>query len=239
MSINDLVNLAGLVGLALLAAGLAGIVFSWRWTNYIWVRVGLVVFGAGDLAALVYLLRLEFHVLAYLYMAFVGALEFAHVVALVSVVTKALAAGGAPSGKRALHPLLAKARRAERSLDYVGAIKAYDEYLEKFEDPEAGARLAEALIKSGNSKRAISVLTVAFTQTEEDKLKIALGIRLAEVILVTERDPVGARTQLEHLRGMFKGGENEAYVEELARRMMQRVGEGKYLKAKPDRPHYG
>jgi hypothetical protein len=239
MDLETLINVVGLAGLAVTAAGLAGIAFSVRWMNHFYARLAVVVAGAAAFAGVLALSRREFHVMSYFYLIFLGMLLFVHLVLLFIVTVRLVVPSEEEKRVVDMPPLLKKARAAERSLDFAEATRAYEEYFERFEDPRARGRFAELLIKAGNSRRAVSVLTVAFGEAEEPKLKIALGLRLAEVLLAAERDPVAARTQLEQLRTMFEGGEHEAYVEDLAARMMKRVAEGRYLKKKPERPKYG
>lgn len=237
VNIHALINCAGAAGLVVLGAGLAAVMLDWHRAG-IPVRAGIIAAGAGAFGYVLYLSRLEFHILSYFYLIFMGMLLFFHVVAFLSVLIGAVAGDEKAPLVKAAHPLLQKARRAERSMDFAGAVRAYDQYLEKYEDPASRGGLAEVLIKAGNSKRALSVLTLAFTEAEDPRLKITLGIRLAEVILVTGRDPVAARTQLEQVREIFAGTEHEAFIEDLAARMIKRVAEGRYLKAKPDKPRY-
>jgi len=237
VDIHALINCAGVAGLVVLGAGLAAVLLDWRRAN-IPVRAGIIAAGAGASGYVLYLSRLEFHVLSYFYLILMGMLLFFHAATFLSVLIGAIAPDENAPKVKVAHPLLRKARAAERSMDFAAAVRAYDEYLEKYEDPAARGRLGEVLIKAGNSKRALSVLTLAFTEAEEPRLKITLGIRLAEVILVTRRDPVAARTQLEQVREIFAGTEHEAFIEDLAARMIKRVAEGRYLKAKPERPRY-
>jgi len=237
VDIYALVNCVGIAGLAVLAAGLAAVLLDWH-RAVIWVRAAVIAIGAAAFVVVLFLSRLEFHVLSYFYLVFMGMLLFFHVVLFISVLLSAVAPDEDAPKVKADHPLLRKARLAERKMDFAAAVRAYDEYLEKYEDPAARGRMAEVLIKAGNARRALSVLTLAFAEAEKPRLKITLGIRLAEVILVTRRDPVAARTQLEQVRELYRGGEHEAFVEDLAARMMKRVAEGRYLKARPEKPRY-
>ncbi len=237
MEIRTVTDYVGIIGILILAGGLAAVLSGWHRAN-IYVRAGFVVAGGAAFAVVLYLSRREPYILSYLYIVTMGMLLFLHVAILVWVLMNAFFDEGAAVKVKAEHPLLRKARRAARSLDFAGAVRAYDEYLEKYEDPAARAQLAEVLIKAGNSRRALSVLTLAFTEAEQPRQKITLGVRLAELILVTRRDPTAARAQLEQVRELFKGTEEEDFAEDLAGRMIKRVAEGRYLKGRPDRPRY-
>ncbi len=234
----SLINYAGLAGLGVLGAGLVAIWLQWRWESTWWFRLSAIAFGAGCGAVVLYLSTLELHILSYFYLILIGMFLVWHIGALFVALARIDWSRAQKRGQEPLHPLLRRAISAERALDFAGAVKAYDEYLEEA-GPDAAvlARLGEVLIKAGNTKRALSVLTLAFTEAEEPRLKIAFGVRLAELILVARRDPIAARAQLEQIRMMFAGTEHEEYVDALAAEMTKRVGEGWYQRGKP--PHTG
>lgn len=216
-----------------LAVGLAAVILEWRLSLRVWFRTGFLAFGAAAVFALYALNRPAPHIGGWAWVAFVGLLTLAH--AVLFVVALARSGWGRDEAPAAdLHPLLREALSYEHNLSFPAAVAAYDQYLEECpSDVKAKGRLGEALIKAGNARRAISVYTVAFTEAEEPKIKIAFGIRLAELILVTQRNPLTARAQLEQLRKIYAGTEHEKHVERLSRRMMKAVSEGKYLRTTP------
>ena len=236
---SDVTHFLGLPAVAILALGLVALFFEWQIALYLWWRPVILAIGAALGAALYWFARRELNVLAWLYLVVIAALLLAHLIIAAVAIARAdwRIRRADRLHEKTLHPMLMKALSYERMLSYPAAIVAYDEYLAECpSDVSARGMLGEALIKAGNAKRAIGVLTVAFTEAEDSKMKIAFGIRLAEVILVTERNPLAARAQLEQVRKLFAGTEHEKYVDRLSRRLMKRVAEGKYLKPKPKEP---
>ncbi len=227
-------HVLGLSAIALLGLALAAPAAQWRISLYWWFRPAAVALGLALAAALLHFARLAVDFAAYAYLALIGALCIVHLILLAVTLARSDWRPYFGLSSRGLHPVLRKAIALERILNFPAAIAAYDEYLAECPaDLTAKARLAEALIKSGNSRRAVSVLTIAFTEAEEPRQKIAFGIRLAEIILVAERQPLAARAQLEQLKTMFAGTAHERYVAKLSKRLMKRVAEGVYLKPKP------
>lgn len=236
--IYPLQHAVGLTGIAVGVFGLVAIIAAMHIANYIVARLVLIVIKIACILALWRLVTLEQHILGYAYIIVLISLLIVHGGALLLAVAFAdWSRGAAPDEE--IDPLIRRGIKAEKSLDWPEAIKAYEEYLEDYEDAAVRTRLAEALIKVGDSKRAISVLTVAFGEAEKPKRQILIGIRLAELLLVAQRDPVAARTQLEQVKEMFKGTEHEDYVERLSEQMKKNVAEGKYLKRRPEGPGGG
>ncbi len=234
-----LVHVLGLPAVAVLVWGLLTVTLQWRYSFYWWFRPAVMVFGASCAAGLYALSGKEMNFAIGAYVVLIMGFLIIHIMLALIAIGRIDPAAIRLRQEKWTHPLLRKAAILERSLDFAGAVAAYDEYLEENPaDVKIRGRLGEALIKAGNAKRAISVLTIAFTQAEDDKQKIAFGVRLAEVILVTQHDPLTARAQLEQVKKLYAGTEHEEYVAELSERMMKRVADGKYLKAKPQRPRY-
>jgi len=237
--VSTLAHVLGLPALAILAWGLLAIIFGWRPSEHWWFRPGVIVAGAISAGALFYLASREIHFILIAYLMAIATFLITHGILAVAALAMTDWRRTPEERKAQLHPTLKRAIVLERSLDFAGAVAAYDEYLEEApDDAAARARLAEALIRAGNAKRAISVLTVAFTQAEEPKRKIAIGIRLAEVIFVAERNPLGARSQLEQVKKLFAGTGHEKYVEALSQKLIKRVAEGRYLKTRPEKPKF-
>ena len=232
-----LAHLIGLLGVAVLVLGLLAVIIQWRIAFFWWLRPVVLVLGAASFCGLLYLVKREFIFAAYVYITFIFALAVAHLFAAFATMNRFTWQPPADDPRYEVPPIVRQAMVHERALNYVAAVASYDEYLDAFpDDARVRARLAEALIKAGNAKRAISVLTVAFTQAEDAKAKISLGIRLAELTLVAERNPLAARAQLEQLKLLFAGTEHEKLVEGLSNKLLKRVAEGRYLKPKPHGP---
>jgi len=229
-----LAHVLGLPALAVLSWALVAIFFQWRPSAAWWFRPLAILIGAASAVALGSCATREFHFVTFVYLVLLGTLLIFHVIlAAVGFGRREPATARRPAAVD-VHPSLKTAAARERILDFAGAVTAYDEYLsESPGDVRVMSRLAEALIKAGSARRAISVLTVAFTEAQEPKMKIAFGIRLAEVVLVVERDPLAARAQLELLKKLYAGTGHEKYVEALSRKLTRHVAEGRYLKPKP------
>ena len=237
--VTTLAHVLGLPAVALLVWGILTITLEWKYAFYWWFRPGVMLYGAGCAGGLYLLSGKEMHFVIGVYVVLITALLIIHAILALVALGRIDPLAIELKREKGKHPALRRAAAHERSYDFHGAVAAYDEYLaENPGDSAARGRLAEALIKAGNAKRAISVLTIAFTQAEDDKQKIAFGVRLAEVILVTQHDPLAARAQLEQVKILYAGTEHEGYIADLSERMMKRVADGKYLKAKPQRPGY-
>lgn len=227
---------AGVTVTAVLALGLLAVLVEWRISLRLSFRIAVIALGAAAGPAIYILNHRAPPLSAWAWIALIALLTLVHAAFLIAALSRSGWGQEELADSSDLHPLLREALSYERNLSYPAAVIAYDQYLEECpSDVRAKGRLGEALIKAGNAKRAISVLTLAFTEAEEAKMKIAFGIRLAELILVTQRDPLAARAQLELLRKLYAGTEHEKYVERLSRKMMKAVSEGRYLKKRPRR----
>ncbi len=228
---DSLIRIFGILGVAVMAATLAMILLRWEIAARWWFRPAAILFGGACAAGVVFSMREKWDIGAYAYVFLIALLGMWHVILGLLALARY---ERRPPGQTPLPDVLRTALALDRARQYIGAIAAYDEYLETNPaDAAARGRLAEALVHSGNAKRAIAVLTVAFAQAQDDRQRIRFGVRLAELILVARRDPLGARAQLEQVRKLYAGTEHERYAEDLSARMMRRVGQGRYLRSDP------
>lgn len=233
---DTLINILGLFGTAVMAASLAMLLLKWEITANWWWRPAALVVGVGCCSTIVAMVWGRFKFVPYGYIVLLVVLIAWHVIEGTVTLARIDWKERREQKEKQMHPLIRRARALERSLGFPEAAKCYEEYLEEMpDDATVRGRLAETLIKAGRSKRAIAVLTVAFAQAQEDRERIAFGIRLAELLLVVKRDPLAARAQLEQLKNLYAETEHADYVESLSSEMTKRVSEGRYLKSGPGR----
>jgi hypothetical protein len=221
-----LLNMSGILGVVVMAAGLAALILRWHVTEVWWFRPALILFGALCAAIVILSIRRKYDLVAYSYVFLMALLTLWQ---LMEGLTRLAQAEPREPEPQVLSDSLRRARILERRHNYIGAVQAYDLHLEANPaDVAARVRMAEALVRSSNAKRAIAVLTVAYAQSQDPRERIRIGVRLAELLLVARRDPLGARAQLEQVRAEYAGTENEGYAEDIAETMLKRAEKGGY-----------
>ena len=205
-----LVNFFGILGIVVMAAGLAVLMLRWNIAGSGGSAPPSSSSAPSALAIVILSIRSKYDLLAYSYVFLITLLALWQIIEGLTRIAHVEPYDRDREPEK-LTDSLRRARALEHHHNYIGAIQAYDLHLE--EDPAdvpARIRLAEALLHTGNSKRAIAVLTVAFAQSQDPRERVRVGVRLAEMLLVARRDPLAARAQLEQVRAMYAGTENEA-----------------------------